>query len=48
MRQIRNYTKKETFMINLSWNTMAFGRKLVKLGLKKLGFAIIELGLKIN
>lgn len=42
-----NYTKKESFMIHLSWYTMAFGRKLMKLGLKKLGSCIIEFGLKI-
>lgn len=48
MRSVKHYTKKEMFMISLSWHVMAFGRKLIKLNLNKVGSFIYSIGLKIN
>ena len=47
MRQIRHFSKWEMFMIDLSWNVMAFGRKLMKSGLNKLSSFIVDCGMKI-
>jgi hypothetical protein len=45
---MKHYTKKEMFVIEVSWYVMAFGRKLMKLGLNKIGSSIISIGLKIK
>lgn len=45
---MKHYTKKEMLTISISWHVMAFGRKLMKLGLNRIGSTIVEFGLTIG